>query len=196
VSTDQRAGFDLAVASLAAAAVALGAREARGGVLRDAERRAFAALNGLSDRPRHLVWLPMQAGSLGGALAVAASVGRRDPRLGRRLAAVGAVAWVAAKAVKPVARRGRPGAVLQGRVLGRPQAGLGYPSGHAAVAVAMATAAAPALPPAWRATALVAAGAVAGARLYVGAHLPLDVLGGAALGVAVAEAAAGITGRA
>jgi undecaprenyl-diphosphatase len=41
------------------------------------------------------------------------------------------------------------------------------------------------LPRRWRPVAWALAGVVALARVYVGAHLPLDVVGGAALGVVV-----------
>jgi hypothetical protein len=49
---------------------------------------------------------------------------------------------IRAKARRRAARRGRSAALLDAaRVLGHTQAGLGYPSGHAAVAVAMTAAA-------------------------------------------------------
>jgi membrane-associated phospholipid phosphatase len=64
-------------------------------------------------------------------------------------------------------------------VRGREAAGLGYPSGHAGVA-------------AWphlgrRARCLVATVVpiVGLTRMYVGAHIPLDVVSGAALGLAI-----------
>jgi undecaprenyl-diphosphatase len=158
-----------------------------------AEQRCFALLNGLSHRAHALVWAPMQLGSLGGPLAVGAAlraIGRQ--RLGARVAAVGVVTWVAARAVKPLARRSRPAhSIPATRVLGAAQRGLGYPSGHAAVAAAVAAVAAPQLPRRWRAAAWVAALAVGPMRAYVGAHLPLDVVGGAALGIAIGTAAAG-----
>ena len=62
-----------------------------------------------------------------------------------------------------------------------------FPSGHAATSFAAATVltfAFPRLAPAL----FVLAGAVAFSRVYVGVHYPLDVLGGAALGVLVATA--------
>jgi hypothetical protein len=55
-------------------------------------------------------------------------------------------------------------------------------SGHSAVAVALATVASPFLGRRARRIAWVLAGCVCVARIYVGAHLPFDVLGGAALG--------------
>ena len=158
-----------------------------------AEQRCFALLNGLSHRAHALVWAPMQLGSLGGPLAVGAALratGRR--RVGDRVAAVGVVTWVAARAVKPLARRSRPAhSIPATRILGSAQRGLGYPSGHAAVAAAVAAVAAPHLPRQWRPAAWAAALAVGPMRAYVGAHLPLDVVGGAALGIAIGTAAAG-----
>ena len=61
-------------------------------------------------------------------------------------------------------------------------AGLGYLSGHAGVAVALGAAALPRLGPGGRALTLAAVPVVGLTRIYVGAHLPLDVAGGAALG--------------
>ncbi|HEX6420295.1 MAG TPA: phosphatase PAP2 family protein [Acidimicrobiales bacterium] len=156
-----------------------------------AELRCFALVNGLSHRAHVLVWLPMQLGSLGGPLAVGAALraaGR--PRLGARVAAVGAFTWVAARAVKPLVRRPRPAHDIPAtRVLGAAQAGLGYPSGHAAVAAATVAVAAPHLPRRWRPAAWATALAVGPMRAYVGAHLPLDVAGGIALGLAIGTAA-------
>src|SRR5947199_381108 len=78
-----------------------------------------------------------QLGSLAGSLGVAAVIaasGRRQ--LAARIAVASATTWAAAKIVKQFVRRGRPGDTLeQVRVLGRDAAGLGYPSGHAAVAL-------------------------------------------------------------
>ena len=127
-------------------------------------------MNRLPARWHAPVWLVMQAGSLGGVVAATT----RSKRVGM----AGATAWVAAKAVKPFVGRARPASA---RVLGREQSGLGYPSGHAAVAAAMAYTGPSRA--AW-----LLAGVVGASRMYVGAHLPLDVAGGAALGVACAAA--------
>ncbi len=188
---------DLLVAAVAAGAVALGAHEARRGQVRDAEARSFAGLNGISERWLPPAWLVMQAGSLGGSQVIGGVVvAAGDHRLGRRLAGVGALAWTASKVVKPFASRGRPSSVVDvARVLGREQAGLGYPSGHAAVAAGMAAATLPHVAPRGRVALFALTSVVAASRVYVGAHLPLDVAGGAALGVAVERGVRVVRGR-
>jgi membrane-associated phospholipid phosphatase len=60
-----------------------------------------------------------------------------------------------------------------------------FPSGHAATAAAAATILSYLVPKAAPLVVVLAA-AVAYSRLYVGAHYPLDILGGAAIGVATA----------
>ena len=63
--------------------------------------------------------------------------------------------------------------------------GLGFPSGHAAVAAALMTIAAPYVTGPARIAGWAVVGLVAAARVYVGAHLPLDAAGGIFLGRAV-----------
>jgi membrane-associated phospholipid phosphatase len=62
-----------------------------------------------------------------------------------------------------------------------------FPSGHASTVFACATVIAWAAPR-LAAPAFVLAAGIAWSRVYVGVHWPLDVLGGAALGVLVATA--------
>ena len=98
----------------------------------------------------------------------------------------GATAWVLAKLVKASVRRPRPAALIEDlRIRGRAQSGGGFPSGHAGVATAMAAAALLSMDGDARPLLTGLAATVAAARVYVGAHLPLDVLGGAALGLIV-----------
>jgi uncharacterized membrane protein YbhN (UPF0104 family)/membrane-associated phospholipid phosphatase len=126
----------------------------------------------------------MQAGSVVAIpVATLLALAARRPRLGRDLAAAGSTAYLLAVALKVIVGRARPEAVLEA-VLSRgpPPAGLGFPSGHVAVVAALATAAAPHLPRAARRGLWAVVAAVAIARIYVGAHLPVDVVGGAALG--------------
>jgi glycosyltransferase 2 family protein len=153
------------------------------------ELRAFRVANELPDRLYRPVWLVMQGGALGAvpvAAGAAALTGR--PGLGRQLLVSGGSAWLLAKAVKVFVQRPRPLVLLSGtRCRGREAAGLGYVSGHAAVVTAMTATALPHLSPGARTAVLAVAPVVGASRLYVGAHLPLDVVGGAALGVILGE---------
>jgi len=188
VLADPRARLGVGVAGLLATA---------GAVHRDrvgaAEARAFRAVNGLPDALYPPAWAVMQLGAFGAVPAAAAAAWRAgEGGLAGRLLLGGTGAWALAKLVKQVVRRPRPADLLPGiRGRGRDAAGLGYLSGHAAVAVALGAAALPRLGPAARALTLTAIPLVGLTRLYVGAHLPLDIAGGAALGLA-ADAAAGL----
>jgi membrane-associated phospholipid phosphatase len=155
------------------------------------EARTFRAVNGLPDALYPPAWIVMQLGAFGAVPASAAAAWRAgDGELAARLLLSGTSAWALAKLVKRVVRRPRPADLLPGtRGRGRDAAGLGYLSGHAAVAAALGAAALPRLGPTSRALTLTAIPLVGLTRLYVGAHLPLDIAGGAALGLA-AEAAA------
>ena len=181
--------------ALATATFAAGAVLARRPEVRRVEHRCFRTVIDLPTVLHPPAWAVMQLGSLGGVFGAAAVV---DRLAGRRaagwVAAWGTATWVGAKGLKRTANRGRPHESLGGRVRGRAQSGLGYPSGHAAVAAAVASVAAPYVPAPWRRP-LWAAALVAGpTRVYVGAHLPLDIAGGWALGLG-AGAAARLTGR-
>ncbi|MGH2846469.1 MAG: phosphatase PAP2 family protein, partial [Thermoleophilaceae bacterium] len=172
------------------AAIALGAALP---ALQPLDSALFGAVNGLGDGPE---WLYQALDPhtrnylvLFGITIVAAAVALRRPRhvLGAALAVVLAayLAGAAIEIVKLFVERARPEEVLGTQVLlaeGRSWAHLAsYPSGHAIVTVAMATAAAAAVPALRRL--LLAYVVVLGiTRVLFGAHFPLDVLVGAALG--------------
>lgn len=149
------------------------------------ERMVFSALNGLPDALAPLLWPVMQLGSLGGSLLVAAAVAliSWDWRLTGALLLSGQSAFWAAKLVKGLVGRDRPDALLTDAVVREAASGHGYASGHAAVAAALATVLLPVLPPRARVLAVLAAALVSLARVYYGVHLPLDVVGGAGIGI-------------
>lgn len=104
-------------------------------------------------------------------------------RLALELFAGGSLAWLLGKVVKLIVERDRPAALLDLVIVrGAEATGLGFPSGHVAIAAVLATLATPYLSRRlchwlWGAVWLVALG-----RIVVGAHFPIDVIGGAALG--------------
>jgi undecaprenyl-diphosphatase len=174
------------------AAVLVTALSARRDQVGHREARAFLAINGLPDSLYGPVWVVMQAGALGAVPAAATAALLADDReLAVRLLAGGTASWALSKLVKRVVRRPRPAALISGvRTRGPEASGLGYLSGHAAVAVAMGATALPRLSPAGRAVVAAVVPVVGLSRIYVGAHLPLDVAGGAGLGLAIEAAVA------
>ena len=160
------------------------------------EAGAFRAVNSLPDSWQLPAWVVMQLGALGAVPVAAVSAWiAGDGELAGRLLASGVSTWGLSKVVKQIVRRPRPVALLSAtRRRGREPAGLGYLSGHAGVAVALGAAAIPRLRPAGRGLALAAIPVVGLTRVYVGAHLPLDIAGGMALGLSV-EAAVEIRAR-
>ncbi|CAA9252694.1 MAG: hypothetical protein AVDCRST_MAG10-2252 [uncultured Acidimicrobiales bacterium] len=161
------------------------------------EQQTFRLVNGLPDRLYPPAWTVMQLGALAAAPAtagVALLAGNRP--LARRLMTRGTASWALAKVVKGLVRRGRPAALLPGvRNRGAESRGLGYLSGHAAVATTLAATAYPHLGARGRRLAVGLTSVVGVARIYVGAHLPLDVAGGVALGLLV-DGASSMRGRA
>ena len=148
---------------------------------------AFRLVNDLPGVLYPLLWVIMQ---LGNVLAVPVLAGvaalTRRYRLAVNLAVAGFGCYFLAILVKNLVHRGRPSQYLPDVNLHGPAAtGLGYISGHAAVAVALASVASPYLSRRARRVAWTLAAVVCLSRVYVGAHWPLDVIGGAAVGFAV-----------
>jgi membrane-associated phospholipid phosphatase len=154
------------------------------------EIAAFQAVNGLPDGIRPYLWVLNQYGTaITIPIATVVALVFRRWTLALCLAVSGIGVYVLAKVVKGFVERGRPAALVDGVVEREPFApeSLGFPSGHAAVAWAITIVVLVFLGRPWRIVAIALAIAVPLCRLYVAAHLPLDLIGGAALGVAVAS---------
>ncbi|AXO35292.1 lysylphosphatidylglycerol synthase domain-containing protein [Micromonospora sp. B006] len=148
------------------------------------EQDLFTLLNHLPAGLTPVLVLVMQLGSYPAVFvaAAAAVIARRIGTAWTLLLAGNLAYWLAAAGKATVARQ-RPSALLTDVVLRETITGrLGYPSGHVAVATALALVAARAGGPRWRRAAWVVIGLVAVARIHVGAHLPIDVAGGVLVG--------------
>lgn len=169
------------LASLALLAFALLASRGRLSLFETDVFRLFNHLSPAAGLPFRLL---MEAGTFAAVVvaALAALLARRR-QLALDLALSGSTAWLLARLGKLIVARARPDILLaEVSVRGTTATGLGFPSGHAAVAAALATALSPYLGQRSRQLAWGVVWAVAIGRVYVGAHLPLDVLGGVALG--------------
>ncbi|HEV7722356.1 MAG TPA: phosphatase PAP2 family protein [Iamia sp.] len=146
-----------------------------------------AILTWANDLPRW-VGAPLELGmNLGASIGAATVVVVGFLARKRRVATAGFLAWLAARLVctimKAAVDRARPPGLVADVVLRQhlPSDG-GFPSSHSAIAAALAVVAGWGWP---RLRLPLALGAVLVglARLYVGVHLPLDLVGGWALGV-------------
>jgi glycosyltransferase 2 family protein len=152
------------------------------------EERLFRLANDADERLRVPVRAVMQAGTFITVPAVALIAfltGRRS--LAARILVAGTTAWFGAKAIKSLGGRDRPAGVLGEGVHLREgiEGNLGWVSGHSAVATTLALVLADDLPT-WTRPFLVAIVATTEfGRMYVGAHFPLDLVGGAGLGFVI-----------
>jgi undecaprenyl-diphosphatase len=136
------------------------------------------------------MWFLQLAGVIvtGPIAAVVAAVLRRYRLAVALISATGLKIWLES-VVKIVVKRQRPGVlepdvILRGNVA---HSGLSFVSGHAILVFAMAAVISPYLRGRWKAVPWTIAGLNLLARLYLGAHFPLDLIGGAGLGFFIGE---------
>lgn len=173
---------------IAAAVVAVTGMLASDGLVRG----ELATTEALNDLPRPIIdafEIVMQLGTRPAILliaAVAAVVSRAKwKQVVVAVVLAGGLAWGASTVAKDVVDRPRPDRFTADLVVSSDASGSGWPSTHAAIGAAALTAAA--LAAGQRpSTAIALAGLVGVARIAVGVHFPLDVVGGLGLGVAIA----------
>jgi membrane-associated phospholipid phosphatase len=156
------------------------------------EEALFVVVNSLPDELYAVIWPFMQYGVfLTIPLLIVIALIVRRIHLAAAMGAAGVGVYLVAKIVKEIVQRGRPEALIGGIEARETFAAdsLGFPSGHVAVAAALTVVLTPYLRGRWRIVPPALAVIVAIGRMYVGAHTPLDLVGGAALGVSAGCAA-------
>ena len=169
----------------------------RDGNVGPAELAVFRAVNELPEA----LSPPMQGAQLLGVLAVgpvAAAVAAvlRRWRLALACLLVTAEKLLAERIVWQFVSRSRPGTTIPDALVrgDTPTSGASFVSGHVVLITGLAWVVTPYLRGRWRVGPWAVVLLVAFARLYLGAHAPLDVLGGLALGLVVGGVANLIVG--
>jgi membrane-associated phospholipid phosphatase len=163
---------------------------ASNGTVGDVERSVFHAINDLPGWLYPVLWPFQQFGNLLVALVVGivVALALRQWWVAVAVAAAVVLKLLGEQAVKEVVQRSRPGTTIgdltmRGDVSAH---GLSFVSGHAVIVTAVAGLLTPILPGAWRWVPWVIVLLNGIARIYVGAHNPLDVVGGIGLGLVIA----------
>jgi membrane-associated phospholipid phosphatase len=185
----RRRGADAVTAAGGVALVALCGWAASSGTVGEFERRVFELVNDRPEAWRGPLWGFQLLGVLMTPLVVAAvALALRKWRLALALVLLVPIKLLVEKDVlKELVHRERPGTTVPGAVLRDvPTAGDSFPSGHAIIAFGIAVLLLHYLSRRWQVLVVVLAVLNSLARVYLGAHAPLDVVGGAAAGVAIA----------
>ena len=163
----------------------------RSGEVGSVEEAVFHAINGLPDLLRAPVWLFQIPGILVFPLLVAlVALLLRRYRLAAAMAlSVPIKLLLERRVVKVLVERQRPGTSVSDAILrDASPTGLSFPSGHAVLAFALAGLLAPYLGRNGKLVVYSLAALNGVARIHLGAHNPLDIVGGAGLGIAIAGA--------
>jgi len=160
------------------------------GKVGEPERSVFHAINDLPGWLYPVLWPFQQFGNLLVALIVGVGIALALRKWWVAVAVVAAVVLKLAgeKLVKEIVQRSRPGTSI-GDIVTRgdvPLGGLSFVSGHAVIVTAVAGLLTPILPRRWKWVPWVAVALNGLTRIYVGAHNPLDIVGGIGVGLVIA----------
>jgi undecaprenyl-diphosphatase len=171
---------------------------ASSGTVAEWEASVFHAINDLPDWLYRPMWVFQLAGLLLVPLVVAigAAVFRQWRLVAALIVFVPLKLFIEKAVVKQLVERERPGTTICGApddfdpTCGNfrgdvPLEGLSFVSGHAIIAWGVALLLWPVLPGRWKFVPVAIAVLNAVARVYLGAHNPLDVVGGGAIGIAI-----------
>jgi undecaprenyl-diphosphatase len=192
----------MAAIVIALVVLAFGCVAVRNGSVSGLEEGVFRAVNDLPEALYKPIWPFTQLGAIVvGPIVALVALALRRYQLAVAALIITVLKLVSERAVKAIVSRQRPGTSIGQDIDTRGDVhltGESFVSGHAVLVAALAWVVTPYLPGRWRIVPWVLVGVVMVGRVYVGAHNPLDVICGTALGIligAIVDLAVGIRRR-